>query len=56
VIIDFHAHKKCLEEAKGFFAEMANKYGEHPNVIYEISFSGQRRYTLISMCGVLPAV
>ncbi len=36
VIIDFHAHKKYLEEAKGFFAEMATKYGEHPNVIYEI--------------------
>jgi endoglucanase len=36
VIIDFHAHNKYLEEAKLFFAEMATKYGEHPNVIYEI--------------------
>lgn len=36
VIIDFHAHKKYTEEAKTFFAEMATKYGKHPNVIYEI--------------------
>jgi len=36
VIIDFHAHNKYLEEAKVFFAEMATKYGEYPNVIYEI--------------------
>ena len=36
VIIDFHAHKKYLEEAKQFFAEMATTYGEYPNVIYEI--------------------
>lgn len=36
VIIDFHAHNKYLEEAKQFFAEMATKYGEYPNVIYEI--------------------
>ena len=36
VIIDFHAHKKYLPEAKTFFAEMASKYGEYPNVIYEI--------------------
>lgn len=36
VIIDFHAHNKYLEEAKEFFAEMATKYGEHSNVLYEI--------------------
>ena len=36
VIIDFHAHKKYTEEAKQFFDEMARKYGEYPNVIYEI--------------------
>ena len=36
VIIDFHAHNKYIEGAKAFFAEMASKYGEHPNVIYEI--------------------
>ncbi len=36
VIIDFHAHNKYLESAKLFFAEMAEKYGEYPNIIYEI--------------------
>jgi endoglucanase len=36
VIIDFHAHNKYIEGAKAFFAEMASKYGELPNVIYEI--------------------
>ncbi|MDY9917623.1 MAG: glycoside hydrolase family 5 protein [Proteiniphilum sp.] len=36
VIIDFHAHNKYTEEAKTFFAGMAEKYGEYPNVIYEI--------------------
>lgn len=36
VIIDFHAHKKYTKEAKSFFAEMAGKYGEYSNVIYEI--------------------
>lgn len=36
VIIDFHAHKNYLPYAKTFFAEMATKYGKHPNVIYEI--------------------
>lgn len=36
VIIDFHAHKNYLENAKSFFAEMAEKYGKYPNVIYEI--------------------
>ena len=36
VIIDFHAHHKYTEEAKAFFAEMAEKYWVYPNVIYEI--------------------
>lgn len=36
VIIDFHAHNKYIEEAKTFFSEMAMKYGQYPNVIYEI--------------------
>lgn len=38
VIIDFHSHEAHdhPEEAKAFFAEMAQKYGEYPNVIYEI--------------------
>lgn len=36
VIIDFHSHHLELEFAKTFFTEMATKYGEYPNVIYEI--------------------
>jgi len=38
VIIDFHEHnaENFLPEAKTFFAEMAQKYGKYPNVIYEI--------------------
>lgn len=38
VIIDFHSHEahKHPEEAKKFFAEMAQKYGKYPNVIYEV--------------------
>ena len=36
VIIDFHSHDLELELAKTFFAQMATKYGEYPNVIYEI--------------------
>ena len=36
VIIDFHSHKIHTEEAKTFFTLMAKKYGNYPNVIYEI--------------------
>ena len=36
VIIDWHSHEIHTEEAVAFFAEMAEKYGKHPNVIYEI--------------------
>ncbi|AWW31171.1 glycoside hydrolase family 5 protein [Echinicola strongylocentroti] len=36
VIIDWHSHHIHLEEAKDFFKKMATKYGNHPNVIYEI--------------------
>lgn len=38
VIIDWHDHNAHHHEdkAKKFFAEMAEKYGEEPNVIYEI--------------------
>ncbi|HNW51685.1 MAG TPA: glycoside hydrolase family 5 protein [Prolixibacteraceae bacterium] len=38
VIIDFHEHnaEKFLNEAKTFFGDMAKKYGNQPNVIYEI--------------------
>jgi endoglucanase len=37
VIIDWHDHHATdhLREAKDFFAEMAQKYGDKPNVIYE---------------------
>ena len=37
VIIDWHDHHATdhLREAKEFFAEMAQKYGDTPNVIYE---------------------
>ena len=37
VIIDWHSHhaEDYLDEAKSFFSEMAEKYGEYPNVIYE---------------------
>ncbi len=37
VIIDYHAHKahENTEAAKKFFAQMAQKYGQYPNVIYE---------------------
>ncbi len=38
VIIDWHDHEaeKHTEQAKAFFAEMAQRYGDKPNVIYEI--------------------
>ena len=38
VIIDWHDHhaEKNVTQAKAFFAEMAQKYGDKPNVIYEI--------------------
>lgn len=38
VIIDWHDHHAGdhLEKAKNFFAEMARKYGDKPNVIYEL--------------------
>jgi len=38
VIIDWHDHEaeKHTEQAKAFFAEMAQKYGDNPNIIYEI--------------------
>ncbi len=36
VIIDWHSHDIYEEEAKLFFAEMAQTYGDYPNVIYEI--------------------
>ncbi len=36
VIIDWHSHNIRLEEAKAFFTQMANKYKDYPNVIYEL--------------------
>jgi len=38
VIIDWHSHsaEEHLEEAKIFFQEMAQTYGEYENIIYEI--------------------
>jgi endoglucanase len=36
VIIDWHCHNIQLDAAKGFFAMAAAKYGEYPNVIFEI--------------------
>lgn len=36
VIIDWHSHNINLQEAKAFFTEMAQAYGKHPHVIYEI--------------------
>jgi endoglucanase len=36
VIIDWHSHELRTEAAKGFFSEMAVKYGKYPHVIYEI--------------------
>ena len=38
VIIDWHDHdaEKHLSQAQSFFRSMAGKYGEYPNVIYEI--------------------
>ena len=36
VIVDWHSHGLLLDEAKGFFTEMATKYKGVNNVIYEI--------------------
>jgi endoglucanase len=36
VIIDWHSHEMKTQEAKDFFGLMAQKYGKHPHVIYEI--------------------
>jgi len=36
VIIDWHSHNINLKEAKDFFNTMSKKYGQHPNIIYEI--------------------
>ncbi len=37
VIVDWHSHhaEDYLEEAKSFFSELAQKYGNYPHIIYE---------------------
>ncbi|RZJ46890.1 MAG: glycoside hydrolase family 5 protein [Brevundimonas sp.] len=35
VIVDWHAHEPEAEAASRFFAHISEKYGDHPNVIYE---------------------
>jgi endoglucanase len=36
VIIDWHSHNINLKEAKIFFKNMATKYHQYPNIIYEL--------------------
>lgn len=36
VIIDWHSHHIQLDAAREFFTMMAKKYGDYPNIIYEI--------------------
>src|SRR6185312_448546 len=36
VIMDWHSHHSRLNEAKTFCKEMAEKYHQYPNIIYEI--------------------
>lgn len=36
VVVDFHSHQIYREEAKAFFTQIAGKYKDCPNIIYEI--------------------
>ena len=36
IICDWHSHDNTLEKAKEFFTVMTEKYGDSPNIIYEI--------------------
>lgn len=36
VIVDWHSHSIQLEAAKRYFADIAQKYGKYPHIIYEI--------------------
>lgn len=36
VIVDWHSHTIRTEEAKEFFTQVATKYKDYPNIIYEI--------------------
>ncbi len=35
VIVDWHSHETRPAEARAFFDDIAQRYGDHPNVIYE---------------------
>lgn len=35
VIVDWHAHQPRAEQARQFFGEIAQRYGDYPNLIYE---------------------
>lgn len=43
VIIDWHSHTIKLDEAVDFFTRMAHKYGNRPNIIYEIFNEPERQ-------------
>jgi len=36
IIVDWHSHTLQKEEAVKFFGQVAQKYGKHPNIIYEL--------------------
>lgn len=36
VICDWHSHNKTLADAKNFFTVITEKYGDKPNILYEI--------------------
>lgn len=36
IICDWHSHENTLENAKAFFSTITEKYGDSPNIIYEI--------------------
>ncbi len=36
IICDWHSHENTLDNAKAFFTAITDKYGDSPNVIYEI--------------------
>lgn len=49
VLIDFHSHNLYTSEAKKFFTEMATKYKDAPNVIYEIYNEPDKHATWIGV-------
>ncbi len=36
VVVDWHAHEPHPEAAAAFFTRIAHRYGQHPNLIYEV--------------------